>query len=91
MAALSIFNVQLAYSKRLNYKGISPFFGMIPFYDLVLFVKCFKKDTLETPIAHTKTWKRLYIISGIVLLSFFVTVYATYLFIIGLRELLLSL
>lgn len=79
MAALIIFNVQLAYSKRLNYNGINPFYGMIPVYDLVLFVICFKKDTLETPAVCTKNWKRLYLISGFVLLSFFVT-YATYVF-----------
>lgn len=88
LAALSVFIVQLAYSKRLNYNGINPFYGMIPVYDLVLFIKCFKKDTLETPAVCTKNWKRLYLISGFVLFSFFVTVCMPFLlfaFIIGVR------
>ena len=70
-------NVSLYFYKRLNYMNVNPWHGLIPFYNIYLYVKCFKNDTLENNLYKTKIRYIIYpfIVSSILLFVLFMIIW----------------
>lgn len=51
----AILTITYPFFKRINNLNINPYYGLIPLYNLYLFVKCFQKDKKGTTEYSTKT------------------------------------